>query len=78
MDILSSMGDPKAVKNFIEAERRLHYVAMTRARETLHIVGGDIPPGMFLQEALSDERSVEKRFDSWELGTDVTVGIQVQ
>ena len=73
IDILSSMGDPKAVKNFIEAERRLHYVAMTRARETLHIVGGDIPPGMFLQEALSDEEALRNGFDSRELGTDVTV-----
>ena len=73
IDILSSMGDPKAVKNFIEAERRLHYVAMTRARETLHIVGGDIPPGMFLQEALSDEDALRNGFDSSDIGTDVTV-----
>ena len=72
IDILSSMDDPKAVKNFIEAERRLHYVAMTRAKETLHIVGGDVPPGRFLCEALTDETALINGFDS-SLGTDVTV-----
>lgn len=73
LDILHSMGDAKAVNNFIEAERRLHYVAMTRAKETLHIVGGDVAPGRFLWEALGANAELLNGFDSRELGSDVVV-----
>jgi superfamily I DNA/RNA helicase len=58
IDILSEAGDSRAVKRFIEAERRLHYVAMTRAKNKLHIVGGSVAPGRFLKEALEEDEAM--------------------
>ncbi|GHU92617.1 hypothetical protein FACS1894208_00060 [Clostridia bacterium] len=50
---LQEAGEAHALRNLIEAERRLHYVAMTRAKNTLCVVGGENEPGRFLCEALS-------------------------
>jgi DNA helicase-2/ATP-dependent DNA helicase PcrA len=63
LEQLLNSGDSRAVKSFIEAERRLHYVAMTRAKDTLCVVGGKIPPGRYLQEALAPSESSEALSD---------------
>jgi superfamily I DNA/RNA helicase len=52
LDALDASG--KATLNFIEGERRLHYVGMTRAKDQLYVVGGTQQRGKFLLEAIAD------------------------
>jgi DNA helicase-2/ATP-dependent DNA helicase PcrA len=55
LQLMRRFGGERAVERFIESERRLHYVAMTRAKRALCVVGGDEQPGGFLREALLDD-----------------------
>lgn len=62
VDRLKLLGMVEAMEKYIEGERRVHYVGLTRTKHQLVIVGGDLGTSRFLKEA-GIEGGKEERTD---------------